>query len=87
MSNSYVHPVNFISNLDKRDKYALIRAANSTNTKIYFEEKAYDGKGMPLKDIIGVFSGDTTQNYSSMWSEYNNILREARNAKRNAIRQ
>lgn len=67
----YVHPSNFISNLEKRDKYNLLNAAKKTNTRIYFEDRAFDGNGMPLKDLVAVFSSDEGQDCGDMWLEFN----------------
>jgi hypothetical protein len=77
-SKEYVHTKNFISNLDKRDKRALVEASKRSSIKIYFEDKAYDANGLLLKDTIGVFSNDMEQDHSDLWCEYNYLNYMAR---------
>ena len=74
----YVHPHNFLSNLDKRDRDVLQKAADRTDTKIYFEPKAFDGNSRPLKDTVAVFSVDIRQDHGDMWLEFNRIVSLAR---------
>jgi hypothetical protein len=82
MKKKYIHSTNFISNLEKRDRYNLLAAAKKTGTRIYFEDKAYDGNGLPLKDMVGVFSSDVTQDYGDMWLEYNYAASQSKKLRR-----
>jgi hypothetical protein len=70
----YVHPSNFVSNIEKRDKDFLLKVAKKRNIKIYVDDKAYDGNGTPLKGICSVFSSNTSQDMNDLWIEYNYML-------------
>jgi len=86
-NQNYVHSNNFMSNLDKRDRRAVMEASRKTGIKVYFEDKAYDGNGLPLKDLIGVFATDPTQDHSDLWCEYNYLVYLAKRGRiRNAVR-
>ena len=74
----YDHPQNFLSNLDRRDKRAILEASRRSKVKIYVEDKAYDGNGKPLKDLVAIFSNDSTQDHTDLWCEYNYLVYLAR---------
>ena len=66
----------FISNLEKKDKDTLLKAAQMTNTRIHISESAFDGNGKPIKGCVGVFSIDESQDCSDMWVKYNEMKRD-----------
>jgi hypothetical protein len=70
----YVHPSNFVSNLEKRDRDVLMKCAKKRGIGIYIEEKAFDANGTPLKDLCAVFSNNDSQDLRDLWIEYNYIL-------------
>ena len=72
-TEKFVHPPNFISNMDKRDEAAILQAAKSANCSIYTEEKGYNYKGQQLKDMISVYSSIEDQDLSQMWINYHEL--------------
>lgn len=70
---TYRHPNNFISNMEKRDKPALLQAAKVTKTKVYIEDKAFDYHGRRLADCVAVFTADKGQDCTPMWQKFNNF--------------
>ena len=67
----YSHPTNFLSNLDARDKPAILKAASVTGTQIYIQNKAFDGHGCRLFDCVAILSKDMNQDHTDMWITYN----------------
>ena len=65
------HPDNFLSNMERKDKPALIKAAQVTKTKVYTQDKAYDFNGRKLPDCIAILSSDMEQDHSDMWCQFN----------------
>jgi light-regulated signal transduction histidine kinase (bacteriophytochrome) len=78
MRNSTIHPDNFLSNLHRDDRDNLLKAAKMTGVRIYFEERACNVYGMPLKDTIGVFTSDLAQDHSEMWNQFNKLMKRNR---------
>jgi hypothetical protein len=74
--NKYVHPSNFVSNLDRRDKTFLLKCAKKRGIKISIEDKAFDGNSLPMRDLCAVFSGDKNQDMNDLWIEYNYMLNQ-----------
>ena len=68
---TYRHPKNFLSNMDKRDKPAILQAAKVTQTKIQVQDKAFDYYGRRLSDNVAIFSADESQDCIPMWKQFN----------------
>jgi hypothetical protein len=71
---SYVHPSNFVSNLERRDKSFLLKCAKKRGISVYVEDRAYDANGTQLRDLCSVFSSNDTQDLNDLWIEYNYVL-------------
>lgn len=64
---------NFISNLEKKDKYTLIKAAQATNSRIHIEDVAYNGNGLPVKNCVGIYAIDEKFDFTPMWIAFNEM--------------
>ena len=64
---------NFISNLDKKDKDVLIRAAKQTNTQIYIQDKAMDANERKIPGCVGVFAVNENVDTTDMWIAFNEL--------------
>ena len=69
----FVHPKNFISNLHKEDEAFIMKAAKMTSCSVYTDDRGFNRHGMPLKDMISVYSGVEGQDLSQMWIVFNEL--------------
>ena len=67
---------NFISNLDKRDKHTLIKAARQTSTQIVIQDNATDFNGNRIPGCVGIYSvTDEKPDTTDMWIKFQELKR------------
>ena len=71
----FVHPKNFISNMDKVDEEMIMKAAKMTSCSVYVDDRGFNHHGQPLKDTISLYSAVEGQDLSQMWIIFGELKR------------